>query len=172
MARADAGSVWRPRAPQPRLLKDPGCLAQVLLIAPHIVCGGTMLVKRSSSRNSCRNYPKFIPMSNSKSHATRSAELRKRVGHPIIDSDGHVVEFEPALLDYIREAGGSAMLERYKTAPDTAFSFAGITPRPPSGASFAFSVRYGGPTRPKTHTTVRPRHCLNCSTSGSTIRSS
>ena len=62
-------------------------------------------------------------MSNSKRPATRSAEIRERVGHPIIDSDGHVVEFEPALLDYIREAGGSAMLERYQTAPDTAFYF-------------------------------------------------
>jgi predicted TIM-barrel fold metal-dependent hydrolase len=62
-------------------------------------------------------------MSNSKQHTTRSAEIRERVGHPIIDSDGHVVEFEPALLDYIRDAGGSAMLERYKTAPDTAFYF-------------------------------------------------
>ncbi len=62
-------------------------------------------------------------MSISKPQTTRSAEIRERVGHPIIDSDGHVVEFEPALLDYIREAGGSAILERYKTAPDTAFYF-------------------------------------------------
>src|ERR1700693_5964361 len=62
-------------------------------------------------------------MSSSNRYPTRSAEIRKRVGHPIIDSDGHVVEFEPALLDYIRDAGGSAMLERYKTAPDTAFYF-------------------------------------------------
>ncbi|MGH7840669.1 MAG: amidohydrolase family protein [Candidatus Binataceae bacterium] len=54
---------------------------------------------------------------------SRSAEIRERVGHPIIDSDGHVVEFEPALLDYIRDVGGSAILERYKTAFDTAFYF-------------------------------------------------
>lgn len=54
---------------------------------------------------------------------TRSAEIRERVGHPIIDSDGHVVEFEPALLDYIRDVGGSWILERYKTAFDTAFHF-------------------------------------------------
>ena len=65
----------------------------------------------------------FIEMSERKASSTRSAEIRERVGHPIIDSDGHVVEFEPALLDYIREAGGSAVLERYKTAPDTAFYF-------------------------------------------------
>jgi predicted TIM-barrel fold metal-dependent hydrolase len=54
---------------------------------------------------------------------THSAEVREHVGHPIIDSDGHVVEFEPALLDYIRDAGGNAILERYKTAFDTAFYF-------------------------------------------------
>ena len=62
-------------------------------------------------------------MSTAKSGRTRSAEIRKRVGHPIIDSDGHVVEFEPALLDYIRDAGGNKILERYKTALDTAFYF-------------------------------------------------
>lgn len=54
---------------------------------------------------------------------TRSAEVRARVGHPIIDSDGHVVEFEPALFDYIRGAGGNKILERYKSAWDTAFQF-------------------------------------------------
>jgi predicted TIM-barrel fold metal-dependent hydrolase len=54
---------------------------------------------------------------------TRSAQIRARVNHPIIDSDGHVVEFEPALLDYIREVGGTTILERYKNAWDTAFYF-------------------------------------------------
>ena len=62
-------------------------------------------------------------MSTGKVYPTRSAEIRARVGHPIIDSDGHVVEFEPALLDYIREVGGSSILERYKKAWDTAFYF-------------------------------------------------
>ncbi len=56
-------------------------------------------------------------------HASRSAEIRARVGHPIIDSDGHVVEYEPALLDYIGKIGGSSILERYKKAHDTAFYF-------------------------------------------------
>jgi len=54
---------------------------------------------------------------------TRSAQIRARVAHPIIDSDGHVVEFEPALLDYIRDVGGASILERYKCAWDTAFYF-------------------------------------------------
>jgi hypothetical protein len=58
-----------------------------------------------------------------KNSPTRSAEIRARIGHPIIDSDGHVVEFEPALLDYIRDTGGTKLLESYKTAWDTAFYF-------------------------------------------------
>jgi predicted TIM-barrel fold metal-dependent hydrolase len=62
-------------------------------------------------------------MSTTAKASTRSADVRARVGHPIIDSDGHVVEFEPALLDYIRDVGGSDVLERYKTAWDTAFYF-------------------------------------------------
>ena len=62
-------------------------------------------------------------MSTANTSRTRSAKVRERVGHPIIDSDGHVVEFEPALLDYIRDAGGVKILERYKTAFDTAFYF-------------------------------------------------
>ena len=62
-------------------------------------------------------------MSNKDLVSTRSAQIRARVNHPIIDSDGHVVEFEPALLDYIREVGGAAIVERYQRAWDTAFYF-------------------------------------------------
>jgi predicted TIM-barrel fold metal-dependent hydrolase len=62
-------------------------------------------------------------MSTRNSPTSRSAQIRVRLNHPIIDSDGHVVEFEPALLDYIREVGGATILERYKQAWDTAFYF-------------------------------------------------
>jgi predicted TIM-barrel fold metal-dependent hydrolase len=62
-------------------------------------------------------------MSTSDSNKTRSAQIRARVDHPIIDSDGHVVEFEPALLDYIQAVGGRTVLERYERAWDTAFCF-------------------------------------------------
>jgi hypothetical protein len=41
----------------------------------------------------------------------------------MIDSDGHVVDFEPLLLDYIHDAGSSRILERYKTAWDMAVYF-------------------------------------------------
>jgi predicted TIM-barrel fold metal-dependent hydrolase len=41
------------------------------------------------------------------------AEIRKRLGHPVIDSDGHLVELRPVLLDYIAKAGGSDMPRRF-----------------------------------------------------------
>lgn len=38
---------------------------------------------------------------------TRSAEIRVRLTHPIIDSDAHIAEFEPALIDYLRRTRNS-----------------------------------------------------------------
>lgn len=48
-------------------------------------------------------------------HHSKSAAIRARVNHPIIDSDGHTVEFEPAFLDYLRQVGGPMVVERYLT---------------------------------------------------------
>lgn len=48
-------------------------------------------------------------------HRSNSAAIRARVNHPIIDSDGHTVEFEPAFLDYLRQVGGPTVVERYLT---------------------------------------------------------
>lgn len=48
-------------------------------------------------------------------HVSKSAAIRARVNHPIIDSDGHTVECEPAFLDYLRQVGGPTVVERYLT---------------------------------------------------------
>ncbi|MGH7961566.1 MAG: hypothetical protein ACRERD_07020 [Candidatus Binatia bacterium] len=47
-------------------------------------------------------------------HASAAARIRTRLSHPVIDSDGHRVEFEPAALDYLRQVGGERIVERYK----------------------------------------------------------
>src|SRR5260370_9132894 len=44
---------------------------------------------------------------------SRSAEIRARLNHPIIDSDGHTVEFLPAFLDVLKEVGGSKVVDSY-----------------------------------------------------------
>ena len=54
---------------------------------------------------------------------TRSAAIRAKLDHPIIDSDGHTAEFEPAVFDYLRDIGGSQAVERFQKAPDVPFRF-------------------------------------------------
>ena len=46
---------------------------------------------------------------------SKSKQVRARLNHPVIDSDGHTVEFEPAVMDTLREVGGPGIVERYKT---------------------------------------------------------
>jgi predicted TIM-barrel fold metal-dependent hydrolase len=45
---------------------------------------------------------------------SRSAELHGRLGHPVIDSDGHFAEVMPVFLDYLKGVGGSKLLGRYE----------------------------------------------------------
>ena len=42
------------------------------------------------------------------------ATLQARLTHPVIDGDGHWIEFEPTLLDYLKQVGGSTMVDRYR----------------------------------------------------------
>lgn len=44
--------------------------------------------------------------------STRSRDIRAQLNHPIIDSDGHMVEVFPVLFDYLRQVGGPEMSER------------------------------------------------------------
>ena len=47
----------------------------------------------------------------------RSAAVRARLAHSVIDSDGHMIEFEPGFLDALKHVGGHTMLERFLSAP-------------------------------------------------------
>jgi predicted TIM-barrel fold metal-dependent hydrolase len=49
------------------------------------------------------------------SMSTTSAQVRAALGHPVIDSDGHVIEYMPAVLPFIRDALGAAAFERYRS---------------------------------------------------------
>jgi predicted TIM-barrel fold metal-dependent hydrolase len=69
-------------------------------------------------------------MSASSNGISRGAVVRSRLKHPVIDCDGHSAEFEPLFLDYLRDVGGSSMVERFKRSPDNRFHFTwnGMTP--------------------------------------------
>ena len=48
------------------------------------------------------------------SNGSASAAVRARLDHPVIDSDGHTMEFTPLLSDFIKEAAGPRVLERFR----------------------------------------------------------
>ncbi len=44
---------------------------------------------------------------------SKSADIRARLDHPVIDADGHTVECEPLFLDYLTQIGGASVTARY-----------------------------------------------------------
>lgn len=47
-------------------------------------------------------------------HASKSAAIRARLSHPIIDSDGHQVETDVIFQDYLKAVGGPSIVERFR----------------------------------------------------------
>jgi predicted TIM-barrel fold metal-dependent hydrolase len=43
---------------------------------------------------------------------TDSAKVRAKLDHPIVDADGHVVELQPVVLEYMKHVGGHELVER------------------------------------------------------------
>src|SRR5438552_13492062 len=51
---------------------------------------------------------------------SRSAAVRARLDHPVIDGDGHCLEPLPIFLDYLRDVAGPSVVEKFvKRARDT-----------------------------------------------------
>ena len=44
---------------------------------------------------------------------SKSAAVRARLNHPVIDSDGHMIEFEPGFVEYLKKVGGRKLVDRY-----------------------------------------------------------
>ena len=44
---------------------------------------------------------------------TRSAQIRSSLSHPVVDTDGHAVEFGPVYLDFLKKVGGPSIRDRY-----------------------------------------------------------
>ena len=60
------------------------------------------------------------------------ANIRGRLNHPVIDSDGHWIEFEPLALDYLTEVGGRDLVQRYQGSASQFFSnrfWSGLSPQ-------------------------------------------
>jgi len=47
---------------------------------------------------------------------TSSSKVREKLNHPVIDTDGHMLEFLPALLDYVKQVAGASIAQRVEEA--------------------------------------------------------
>lgn len=45
---------------------------------------------------------------------TSSSKLRDKLDFPVIDTDGHVIESEFVLPDFLKKVGGPTLVERYQ----------------------------------------------------------
>ena len=52
--------------------------------------------------------------------ATRAADIRSRLGHPVVDADGHWIETAPIMkdffLDFVKDLGGGDLAARFEAA--------------------------------------------------------
>ncbi|MEL7155981.1 MAG: amidohydrolase family protein, partial [Actinomycetota bacterium] len=71
---------------------------------------------------------------------TSSSALRQQLGHPVIDADGHCLEYHPAIRAILAEVAGADVADRYQLAPTGHFNWYDQspdtrrhrrTPRPP-----------------------------------------
>ncbi len=58
---------------------------------------------------------------------TRSAEIRSRLDHPVVDADGHAIETGYVFLDYLKQVAGPDLRDRYVAFLDAGGWF-GMTP--------------------------------------------
>jgi len=42
-----------------------------------------------------------------------AVEIRAKLGHPVVDTDGHLIEYTPIFHDHLKVVGGSKMVERF-----------------------------------------------------------
>src|SRR5260370_10594323 len=47
---------------------------------------------------------------------SKSQQIRARLNHPIIDSDGHTFELAPLFMDYLKSVSGAKAVARFQTA--------------------------------------------------------
>ena len=65
-----------------------------------------------------------------------SSKLRARLGHPVIDTDGHMVELFPVIFEYLKQVGGPEMTEK-RCSINKNCSMVSIGARRPTSSSAA-----------------------------------
>ncbi|HXG68268.1 MAG TPA: amidohydrolase family protein [Blastocatellia bacterium] len=84
-----------------------------------------------------------------KAVSSKSAEIRAQLNHPVIDCDGHMIEFEPDVLDYLKQVGGPKIVDQYVSAiaGSRLFGWDHLSPEERLDKRVARSPWWGAPTR-------------------------
>ena len=83
------------------------------------------------------------------------AQIHSRLKHPVIDADGHWVEFTPVFSEKMRKAVGDKAAEGFLAAMHTTTEALRMTQQ--SRDERASRYRPSGTARPRTRSTARPR---------------
>ena len=43
-----------------------------------------------------------------------SEDIRSKLDHPVVDCDGHYIEFRPYFMDFVEDVGGTSMVETFR----------------------------------------------------------
>lgn len=54
-----------------------------------------------------------MPLDINAGRPSRAERIRESLGHPVIDGDGHLVEYAPLFVAYLREIGGDKIADRF-----------------------------------------------------------
>ena len=80
---------------------------------------------------------------------TESSDIRARLDHPVVDADGHIHEADFVVQDFLKQIGGSSIVQRYIEVSSA--------PRPPGRPKSLFWGSFSGDHTIDRATTMLPR---------------
>jgi predicted TIM-barrel fold metal-dependent hydrolase len=76
-----------------------------------------------------------------------SKDIRKRIDHPVIDADGHWLEFGPSITDYLKEVGGQKVADAFRRRAGYVQKSLTMTPEERAQTRRAQEAFWGVPTK-------------------------
>ena len=117
---------------------------------------GTSIVRRRAGQNGPME---FLPSDD----VTR---IKAGLDHPVIDADGHAIEYLPLVRDILREQAGDDAVAVMDLVTSGGAAIRGLSPEQMRAAGLDPHVVVGA-ARPATPSTAAPRSCPICSRRGS-----
>ena len=76
-----------------------------------------------------------------------SKEIRKRIGHPVVDADGHWLEFAPSINDYLKEVAGEQAVTSFRRRAGYVVKSLAMTPEERAQSRRAQEAFWGVPAK-------------------------